>query len=53
VIAKIDLNQNDADALLRHCQSYKPSSGDSREDARLTDALDALCEALLKAQADV
>ena len=41
-----DLNQNDAEALLRHCQSFVPATGDSREDRRLQDALEALKEAL-------
>lgn len=34
-----DLNRNDAEALLRHAEEFKPSSGDSREDARVRDAL--------------
>lgn len=42
----LDLNTNDAEALLRHCQNFKPSSGDAREDRRLHDALEALREAL-------
>ena len=41
-----DLNRNDADALLRHCLAFKPSTGDGREDARLGDALSELVEAL-------
>mgnify|MGYP003588673692 CR=1 FL=1 len=48
---ELDLNQNDLEALLRHCQSFRPASGDSREDARLGDALEALTEALLEANA--
>ena len=43
---QFDLNHNDRDALLRHCQSFKPDSGDPREDSRLKDALDELAEAL-------
>lgn len=46
---ELDLNRNDLEALLRHCQSFSPSSGDSREDRRLADALEALAEALLVA----
>ncbi|MDP9524528.1 hypothetical protein [Pseudomonas putida] len=46
-----DLNQNDLDALLRHCQSFTPSSGDPWEDRRLADALQALQEALETAAA--
>ena len=42
-----DLNTNDADALLRHVEEFKPSSGDSREDARLREALLELKEALM------
>jgi hypothetical protein len=53
VTITLDLNQNDADALFRHCEDHKPASGDPREDARLRDALEALREALLKAQGDV
>ncbi|VVM69188.1 hypothetical protein PS631_01714 [Pseudomonas fluorescens] len=43
---EFDLNHNDRDALLRHCQSYRPASGDAREDRRLLDALEALAQAL-------
>lgn len=50
---ELDLNQNDAEALLRHCAEHKPGTGDRREDSRLRDALEALREALLKAQGDV
>ena len=46
-----DLNQNDLEALLRHCQSFVPATGDSREDRRLQDALEALREALEAAAA--
>ncbi|CAM3462022.1 hypothetical protein PSPL106493_24715 [Pseudomonas plecoglossicida] len=46
-----DLNQNDLEALLRHCESFKPASGDVREDHRLADALEALLEALKAANA--
>lgn len=41
-----DLNTNDAEALLRHCEQFLPQSGDAREDRRLEDALQALAEAL-------
>ena len=35
------------DALLRHCKTLRPATGDAREDAPLAvDALDALEEAL-------
>lgn len=42
-----DLNTNDAEALLRHVQEFKPSSDDPREDARLREALLELRAALL------
>lgn len=43
---EFDLNVNDAEALLRHCQTHVPASGDPREDARLMDALSTLEGAL-------
>jgi len=43
---EFDLNSNDAEALLRHCESFKPGSGDAREDRRLERALEALSAAL-------
>lgn len=46
MLVQLDLNHNDRDALLRHCQTFRPDTGDAREDARLADALDALEEAL-------
>lgn len=46
---QFDLNQNDRDALLRHCKEFLPSSGDAREDARLADALETLALALMEA----
>ena len=33
-----DLNTSGAEALLRHVEEFKPSSGDAREDSRLHDA---------------
>lgn len=48
---EFDLNQNDLEALLRHCKSFKPASGDRRDDQRLEDALEDLQEALLAANA--
>jgi len=41
-----DLNTNDAEALLRHIEEFKPHSGDPREDARLLEALLELKEAV-------
>lgn len=43
-----DLNTNDAEALLRHVEEFKPSSGDAREDSRLREALLELKEALVQ-----
>lgn len=37
-----NLNRNDLEALLRHCDSYSPTSDDPPEDARLQDTLEAL-----------
>lgn len=51
MLIEFDLNTNDHDALLRHCQSFTPNSGDPREDRRLADALDTLREALEAAEA--
>lgn len=42
----LDLNHNDAEALLRHCQQFKPASDDSREDRRLESALEELAAAI-------
>jgi len=41
-----DLNTNDAEALLRHCETYKAKTSDVREDRRLDSALEELAEAL-------
>lgn len=46
VMIELDLNRNDAEALLRHCLEHKPGSGDHREDSRLRDALEALRDAI-------
>lgn len=48
---EFDLNQNDLEALLRHCETQRPTSGDAREDQRLQDALEALKLALVAANA--
>lgn len=42
----LDLNRNDAEALLHHCKEFKPQSGDQRHDSRLEDALTELAEAI-------
>ncbi|WP_095113002.1 hypothetical protein [Pseudomonas sp. Irchel 3H7] len=42
-----DLNTNDAEALLRHAQTFEPDSGDARENRRLREALLDLSDALL------
>tara|TARA_R110001592_G_scaffold308117_1_gene582118 strand:- start:259 stop:504 length:246 start_codon:yes stop_codon:yes gene_type:complete len=43
---ELDLNNNDAEALLRHAEEYVPNTSDARENARLTDALADLAEAI-------
>lgn len=43
---EFDLNLNDFDALMRHCQTHRPSTGDAREDQRLLDALETILEAM-------
>lgn len=42
----LDLNTNTAEALLHHCRTFKPESGDIREDSRLADALEDLANAV-------
>ncbi|MBV4540084.1 antitoxin Xre/MbcA/ParS toxin-binding domain-containing protein [Pseudomonas vlassakiae] len=42
----LDLNVNDAEALLRHCKEHQPNSDDFREDARVREALETLETAL-------
>lgn len=46
MLIELDLNTNDAESLLQHCTGYHPSSGDCRENSRLSDALDALAFAI-------
>ncbi|MGE8188342.1 antitoxin Xre/MbcA/ParS toxin-binding domain-containing protein [Pseudomonas sp. NPDC086278] len=46
MLIKLELNTNDAEALLRHCDAFQPGSGDYREDARLADALGTLGSAI-------
>jgi len=43
----LDLNVNDCEALLRHCESFVPAGDDPRERRRLQDALETLREALV------
>jgi len=45
---ELDLNTNDAEALLRHCESYVPRDDDAREKRRLQAALEVLREALIQ-----
>lgn len=42
-----DLNTIDAEALLRHAQTFEPDTGDAREDRRLREALFDVRDALL------
>lgn len=44
MLIQLNLNINDCEALLRHCQSFCPEPGDAREDRRLADALEELAE---------
>lgn len=46
MLIEFELNTNDAETLLRHALSFKPSTDDPRENARLKEALEALSEAL-------
>lgn len=46
MLIELDLNMNDAQALLRHCTEHQPNSEDFREDARLREGLETLAEAL-------
>lgn len=41
-----DLNTNDAEALLRNVEEFRPASGGARKDSRLRDALLELRAAL-------
>lgn len=44
---EFDLNANDCEALIRHCESFVPAGDDPREKRRLQDALETLREALV------
>lgn len=46
MLIELDLNHNDAQALLHHCKEHQPSSDDFRENARLREALETLAEAI-------
>lgn len=46
MLIEFDINMNDAETLLRHCNEHQPNSEDSRENARLKEALQTLAEAL-------
>jgi hypothetical protein len=46
MLIEIDLNNNDAQALLRHCTEHQPNCGDFRENARLREALETLAAAI-------
>ncbi|KPX24465.1 hypothetical protein ALQ08_01184 [Pseudomonas syringae pv. delphinii] len=43
---ELELNINDAQALLRHCSDHQPDSDDFRENARLREALEDLASAI-------
>ncbi|MQT92591.1 MbcA/ParS/Xre antitoxin family protein [Pseudomonas helleri] len=46
MLIELDLNHNDAQALLHHCTEHQPSSDDFRENTRLREALETLAEAI-------
>jgi hypothetical protein len=46
MLIELELNTNDAEALLRHCDAYEPCSGDYRDDSRLAGALETLASAI-------
>jgi len=46
MLIELELNTNDAESLLQHCTSYRPSSGDCAGDCRLSDAMGALAFAI-------
>lgn len=43
---ELDLSRNYAEALLHHARTFKPTSGDPRDDMRLADALEDLAAAI-------
>lgn len=45
---EFNMNTNDSEALLRHCESFVPTSGDHRDNRRLEAALESLREALIE-----
>lgn len=47
-LIQFDLNTNDSEALLRHCEGFVPEDDDPREKRRLLTALDVLRKALNK-----
>lgn len=46
MLIELDLNNNEAETLLRHCAQHQPSQGDFRENARLREALEVLAAAI-------
>jgi hypothetical protein len=46
MLIELELNTNDAEALLRHCNAYHPDASDYRDDSRLADALETLASAI-------
>lgn len=46
---QFNLNHNDRDALLWHCEEFLPCRGAAREEARLADALETLAISLIDA----
>ncbi|MEB3438070.1 hypothetical protein U8291_13705 [Pseudomonas sp. A2] len=46
MLIELDLNTNDAQALLRHCADHQSNTGEFRENARLAEALETLAVAI-------
>lgn len=46
MLIEFELGINDAEALMHHCADHQPDTGDFRENARLTEALQALASAI-------
>lgn len=46
MLIQLDMNINDAEALLRHCTKHQPDFEDFRENARLREALETLAAAI-------
>lgn len=52
MLIELDMNTNDAQALLRHCTEHQPNCGDFQENARLREALETLAAAIYDAMSE-